>query len=72
MAIRTDIRCCCCETMLTGGIDTFGDIGQEMCATCWLGLIDDYEPRKVTINPSVIVFDYEEDEPDDDTNGANS
>ena len=31
----TDLKCTCCEKPLSGGIDTFGDIGQEMCWTCY-------------------------------------
>ena len=33
-----DIKCVICDTPLSGDIDTYGDIGHEMCFTCWFTL----------------------------------
>jgi hypothetical protein len=35
------MNCICCETLLTNNLDTFGDVGQEMCWECWSGLLQD-------------------------------
>lgn len=32
---RIPIRCLMCGVELENGLDTFGDLGQEICATCW-------------------------------------
>lgn len=29
------MQCIICETELTGGLDTYGDRGQEVCQRCW-------------------------------------
>jgi hypothetical protein len=33
--VAEQIKCSVCETPLTGGIDTFGTRGEEVCSTCW-------------------------------------
>lgn len=38
---RLGIRCYCCDTPLTGGLDTFGTVDQPMCETCYLGPVPD-------------------------------
>lgn len=35
------MKCTCCQTPLTGGTDTFGDAGLEMCQSCWWALLYD-------------------------------
>lgn len=35
------MTCQCCGTPLTNSVDTFGDVGQEMCWQCWSGLWGD-------------------------------
>ena len=30
------MECKLCHIELTGSLDTFGDIGEEMCQDCWL------------------------------------
>jgi hypothetical protein len=32
------MKCLTCDTQLTGGTDTFGDVGQELCMECWYAL----------------------------------
>lgn len=32
------MTCTCCQTPLTGGTDTFGQVGLEMCQSCWWAL----------------------------------
>lgn len=32
--------CDACETPLTGGTDTFGDVAVPLCLSCWMGLVD--------------------------------
>jgi len=29
------MKCIVCETPLTNGVDTFGEVNQEMCWDCW-------------------------------------
>lgn len=29
------MNCTICETPLTGGLDTYGDTGEELCFDCW-------------------------------------
>lgn len=36
------LTCICCGKPLTGGLDTFGDVGQEMCWNDWSALV--FEP----------------------------
>ncbi len=36
------MNCTCCQQPLTGGLDTYGDVGQEMCWDCWSELV--FEP----------------------------
>lgn len=31
----SDLKCLACETPLTGGLDTYGDPGCEICFACW-------------------------------------
>lgn len=35
------MTCTCCNTPLSGGTDTFGDVGLEMCQSCFLELCDE-------------------------------
>lgn len=32
---RDPLRCTRCQTVLQGGLDTFGDPSEEICAECW-------------------------------------
>ncbi len=32
------MNCSICGTPLSGGLDTFGDVGAELCADCWYDL----------------------------------
>lgn len=44
------MTCTCCKTPLTGGSDTFGQVGQEMCQECWWAMLYDdrgQEERRV-------------------------
>lgn len=34
------VKCYLCETELTGGLDTFGEIHWPMCWACWSGHFD--------------------------------
>lgn len=34
---RLPVHCHVCDRSLSGGLDTFGDIGDEHCLLCWLG-----------------------------------
>jgi hypothetical protein len=38
------MTCTCCQTPLTGGPDTFGQVGLEMCQSCWWALLCDGDP----------------------------
>jgi hypothetical protein len=38
------MTCTCCQTPLTGGTDTFGSVGLEMCQSCWWALLYDGDP----------------------------
>jgi len=40
---RIQLECYFCGTLLTGGGDTFGDVGQECCQTCFWEYQDVYE-----------------------------
>lgn len=31
----SETKCCICNKELTGGLDTFGRVGEERCAPCW-------------------------------------
>lgn len=35
------MKCVVCETPLTGGTDTFGDVNYEMCMSCWFEVRQD-------------------------------
>ena len=39
-------KCKCCNCELSGGLDTYGDVGDELCQPCWLGLC--YEAEHYT------------------------
>lgn len=44
------MQCVVCKTALNNGIDTFGDVGLEMCWGCYSGLFEDAAPtRYVTL-----------------------
>lgn len=30
------MNCIRCKNPLAGGIDTYGEVGEEMCQSCWL------------------------------------
>lgn len=32
------MNCTLCEVPLTGGMDTYGDVGSEICYECWLAI----------------------------------
>lgn len=36
--------CTCCQTPLTGSLDTFGEVDAPMCWPCWSTLV--FEPRR--------------------------
>ena len=40
----TDLHCTICTTPLTGGLDTYGDVGAELCIDCWYDLPEQLEP----------------------------
>lgn len=42
------MTCTCCQTPLTGGTDTFGQVGQEMCQECWWALREESRIAWVT------------------------
>jgi hypothetical protein len=35
---RLQLTCTICGKELSGGLDTFGDIGEELCQDCWIRL----------------------------------
>ena len=37
--------CVICAKKLKNGIDTYGEVGEEMCWTCWSGLFEDRVSR---------------------------
>jgi len=37
------MKCIACGIELSGGLDTFGELGTEMCQSCCLGFADDYD-----------------------------
>lgn len=39
--------CTCCQTPLTGGLDTFGDLDLPMCQSCHLALMDEWRDSYV-------------------------
>ena len=38
---RLPMTCTCCGVALRGELDTFGDIGNELCEGCWYKLYDE-------------------------------
>lgn len=55
---RLPMVCTSCQKSLMGGLDTFGEVGQEMCWECHSSLADD-------ALPTLIVEDTESEEEDD-------
>lgn len=51
--------CMCCGKALSGGLDTFGDVGAEMCFDCWLALLNEQPEEHVDIRE---LMDDEDDE----------
>lgn len=41
----SELKCVACEAPLTGGLDTYGDLGYEMCFVCWTRFDDVPENR---------------------------
>lgn len=37
------MKCICCDKELAGGLDTYGEVGQEMCWDCHSAFLDDEE-----------------------------
>lgn len=44
--MMTKIECVCCDTELTGKLDTYGDVGEEMCKECYFTMFDDWKAWK--------------------------
>ena len=55
------MNCIVCETQLSGSLDTFGPVGQEMCWDCWKLAGDEPEWAMVDavygLGPHVHTFD---------------
>ena len=43
--MRLPILCEGCKTELSGGLDTFGELGHELCFTCQINRMEDSFPR---------------------------
>lgn len=48
------LHCTCCHTPLTGGLDTYGDVGEEMCWECWSSFMDDTERATITSHQEIV------------------
>lgn len=48
------LKCTCCSEPLSGGLDTFGDVGREMCWTCWSSFME--MPRANETTPDMELF----------------
>lgn len=53
------LKCTCCEAPLSGGLDTFGDVGCDMCWTCYSALLPDRVPEVPTPFVDVQLFVHE-------------
>lgn len=45
MRTQRELRCHACGCELTGGLDTYRSVGQEMCEECETALLSESEPR---------------------------
>lgn len=57
---RLPLICTSCQKSLTGGLDTFGDVGQEMCWDCYSSFMEPMEfinvadDEKLKVNDGLI------------------
>lgn len=42
----SELRCTICDALLTGDLDTYGDVGAELCIDCWYNLPEQLEPSE--------------------------
>ena len=40
----SELRCMVCNTPLAGELDTYGDVGAELCIDCWHNLPEQLDP----------------------------
>jgi hypothetical protein len=43
---RIPLQCHCCGKVLLGGIDTWGEVGQEFCQDCYYEITEEYQPER--------------------------
>lgn len=48
------MNCICCNQPLTGNLDTFGYVGEEMCQACWLDVVDSTATARRQASPGEI------------------
>lgn len=50
------MTCTICGQVLTGGLDTYGDVGQEFCHECYLSLLEEKPEPHIDIR--TLMRDY--------------